>query len=38
MPTTSERTNQKARTRQAIIKACRELVRTGQAITMAEVG
>jgi AcrR family transcriptional regulator len=33
----SERTNQKARTRRAIIEACVELIRTSQPVTMPEV-
>jgi AcrR family transcriptional regulator len=35
--TKSGRTNQKARTRRAIVEACRELIRGGQAVTMPEV-
>jgi AcrR family transcriptional regulator len=37
MAASGERTNQKTRTRRAIIDACRELMHRGQQITMAEV-
>src|ERR1700685_1757767 len=33
----NERTNQKARTRRAIVEACLELIRRGQPVTMPEV-
>jgi AcrR family transcriptional regulator len=35
--TNSGRTNQKARTRRAIVETCRELIRGGQPVTMPEV-
>jgi AcrR family transcriptional regulator len=35
--TTGGRTNQKARTRRAIIEACRQLIRGGQPVTMPDV-
>jgi AcrR family transcriptional regulator len=37
MRTEGGRTNQKARTRRAIIEGCRELMREGRAVTMPEV-
>jgi AcrR family transcriptional regulator len=37
METSSGRSNQKLRTRRAIIDACRELIRTGRDISMPEV-
>jgi AcrR family transcriptional regulator len=35
--TTGGRTNQKARTQRAIVEACRELIRSGQPVTMPDV-
>jgi AcrR family transcriptional regulator len=37
MTTTTGRVNQKARTRNAIVDACRQLIASGQVITMPEV-
>jgi AcrR family transcriptional regulator len=37
MATGSGRTNQKARTRRAIVEACREMMRDGRQVTMPEV-